>query len=474
MWRSILVVLVILVAFILEENIRGRISLARYKTEFRVKGEKLTLEELNLPKPPKEGNGADSLLKAASELIAHKQEWPLARLGVSARKMVGPGEALVLFRRERMIDPTKPWTTNAPPELEWADLEKEMAEAGPILQRARTALRQTVIFEVSHEVLQLRTPPHYEPLRNLARWFYSSAVLNLHQGKLDAAIDDLEALNSLGRCFRGDSLIISELVRYAVDGIGFETAWAILQAPDLNETQLQRLDGLLNSDGILLDLVRAAETERATIQLTFDASRRSVYGPHLFEPPDLRDYVEYWMWRAAWFEQDKLNSLRTTQAVINCARVAAQARSFTEGRSQARLKDRGLKPWFAGRNRLPFLSSFFGSEDQIGMVSKAAQVETQREMNRAVVALKRYQLKHGTLPSDLAAVIPELLPEPPTDYMDGKPLRYKLNGKDSFVLYSVGKDCVDDGGDASQPGENTSFWMWWGRDAVWPQAASER
>jgi hypothetical protein len=184
--------------------------------------------------------------------------------------------------------------------------------------------------------------------------------------------------------------------------------------------------------------------------------------------------VLVWMWYAAWSEQDELNSLQTTQAIINCARIAAQARSFVAGRSQARLNDRSLKPWFAERQLLPFLSSIFGLEDGISVVSKAAQIETQREMNRAVVALKRYQLRHAALPSDLAALVPEFLTEPPMDYMDGKPLRYKLSGNDSFVLYSVGVNCVDDGGDATQTEENRSFWMWGGRDAVWPQAVSER
>ena len=472
--RTLLVLLAILALFILEENLRGRIMLSRYKAELRAKGEKLTLAELDLPKLPKEGNGADELLEAAKELGAHKKEWPLAGLGVSARKMIAPGKALVLFGRERMIDPTKPWNTNAPPELEWTDLEKEMAEAGPILQKARTALRQTVVFEVSHEGAQSQVPPHYEPLRNLARWLYSSAVLNLHQRRLDTAIDDLEALNSLGRSFRGDSLVLSELVRYAVDGIGLETAWAILQAPELNEIQLQRLDGLLNSDGTLTDLARTAEADRVITERTFSEARRSIYSPHLWRPADSRDYVLYWMWAAAWFEQDELNSLRTTQAIIDCARGAAHARSFVEGRSQARLNDRGLKPWFAGRRVFPFISSIFGPEDAIGIVSKAAQIETQREMTQTVVALKRYRLRHETLPSELAAVVPELLTKLPMDYMDGRPLRYKLNGRDSFVLYSVGKDCVDDGGDPTQTEVSTSYWMWWGRDAVWPQAASER
>src|SRR5256885_15415923 len=46
--RAMLALAILLVLFILEENIRGRILLARYKAELRAKGEKLTLSELGL------------------------------------------------------------------------------------------------------------------------------------------------------------------------------------------------------------------------------------------------------------------------------------------------------------------------------------------------------------------------------------------------------------------------------------------
>jgi hypothetical protein len=55
-------------------------------------------------------------------------------------------------------------------------------------------------------------------------------------------------------------------------------------------------------------------------------------------------------------------------------------------------------------------------------------------------------------------------------------LRYRTNNEGSFVLYSVGEDGKDDGGDPTPPepilpnNRNTSWWK--GRDAVWPMPAS--
>jgi hypothetical protein len=61
--------------------------------------------------------------------------------------------------------------------------------------------------------------------------------------------------------------------------------------------------------------------------------------------------------------------------------------------------------------------------------------------------------------------VPEFLEAVPIDHMSGLPLHYRITGDKEFLLYSVGEDGVDDGGDAT-PGK--SFWD--GHDAVWPRA----
>jgi hypothetical protein len=86
--------------------------------------------------------------------------------------------------------------------------------------------------------------------------------------------------------------------------------------------------------------------------------------------------------------------------------------------------------------------------------------------------LKRYQLRHGKLPSSLEALVPEFLPALPYDYMSAKPLSYHLKANGSYTLYSAGEDGKDDGGDPTpSPGMPAS--LWGGRDAVWPAPATE-
>jgi len=104
---------------------------------------------------------------------------------------------------------------------------------------------------------------------------------------------------------------------------------------------------------------------------------------------------------------------------------------------------------------------------------KAAQMEVQREMVLAAIAVKRYQLREQKPPAGLADLVPDFLVRVPRDFMDGQPLRYRLHPDGSWLLYSVGNNAVDDGGNP-QPtkslADSKSFAS--GRDVVWPQPAT--
>lgn len=102
---------------------------------------------------------------------------------------------------------------------------------------------------------------------------------------------------------------------------------------------------------------------------------------------------------------------------------------------------------------------------------RAVQMEVERQMTLAAIALKRHQLRHGQLPPSLEALVPEFLPVVPYDDMSAKPLRYRLKPDGNYVLYSVGLDGKDDGGDPS-PALGAMPGLWGGRDAVWPAPAS--
>ena len=107
----------------------------------------------------------------------------------------------------------------------------------------------------------------------------------------------------------------------------------------------------------------------------------------------------------------------------------------------------------------------------VDMVAEAC-----KRITVTAIALKRYQLKHGQWPEKLADLSPEFLPSAPLDPVDGQPLRYKRNDDGTYLLYSIGDDGLDGGGDvtsAKSGSSAASSWNWLrARDWVWPQPAS--
>jgi hypothetical protein len=128
------------------------------------------------------------------------------------------------------------------------------------------------------------------------------------------------------------------------------------------------------------------------------------------------------------------------------------------------------------RNHLDdVLASMLGAES-VQSVSRVWErvlsCEVARTVAIAAIAVKRYQLRHGSLPPDLNALVPEFLPAVPRDPVDGHPLRYQVLPRDTFLLYSIGSDNIDNGGDPNPaPGSKTFQWQR-GRDWVWPQPAT--
>jgi hypothetical protein len=81
-------------------------------------------------------------------------------------------------------------------------------------------------------------------------------------------------------------------------------------------------------------------------------------------------------------------------------------------------------------------------------------------------ALERYRLANGVYPETLDALIPQFIEKLPHDIIGGQPLHYRREADGRFVLYSVGWNETDDGGQALPPNKNGSSdytkgdWVW--------------
>ncbi|MFN0060283.1 MAG: hypothetical protein ACKVX7_17635 [Planctomycetota bacterium] len=78
-----------------------------------------------------------------------------------------------------------------------------------------------------------------------------------------------------------------------------------------------------------------------------------------------------------------------------------------------------------------------------GLRDSGLWFETEAAGTRLLIALRRYELAHGTLPRTLDGLVPAYLEQLPNDPFGTGPMKYSA---DLRIVYSVGTDQVDEGG----------------------------
>jgi hypothetical protein len=73
-------------------------------------------------------------------------------------------------------------------------------------------------------------------------------------------------------------------------------------------------------------------------------------------------------------------------------------------------------------------------------------------------ALERYRLAHGEYPETLNALVPQFIEKLPHDIIGGQPLHYRRTDNGQFLLYSVGWNEMDDGGQVVSKPDGSEDW----------------
>jgi hypothetical protein len=480
----------LLCVFLLFERVRGQISLARYKRELLARGEKLNVQDFMVHCSP-EQNGTPEVNAAARQLIEGvclPVHYP-PRMG-----MTPSGRAVIGFQETEWVESH---STN-----HWAQLAGDLKTNEPTLDRIRKAMQKPVFNSELDYSLGCKMPiTNLATVKTLAHWFGAGSQLALHERDPGSALPHLVALINLPRVLREDRVLISELVRCAIASIARASTWEALQADGWDDASLAALQAVWERQDFAAPLARSLEGERVFDDASYDLMRKSnqdtadvFYGLAEYFPADDSDQPmwERWMqklpygeeladfckkqlycriWRFAWSYQDQRRSLERMQRLLEICRKVESTRSLVVVQGDIdRFEQANERTNFYDRLRYPELYSFFSLSKSI---SKVARAETERSVILCALAVKRYQLRHSRPPTALADLIPDFIARVPTDFFDGQPVRYRCNPDGRFVLYSVGENSVDNGGDASPLSDTTSYYNLWGRkDFVWAQPAT--
>jgi hypothetical protein len=342
--------------------------------------------------------------------------------------------------------------------------------------------------------------PHLQTIRNGLQTFDSFALLELHDDHRDAAWTNLLAATRLVTAWDAEPVEISQVVRISLAAQAFDATWQVLQAGDWSDERLAALQREWQGVDFFSRLPETVAFARAGMFAQCELSRlqplnNSLSVPQIIRSPgSVPQGVSYTLQQFNYRrhgvfedENDLLLFYRDREAEM---RRAIQSPTYAEMRGLPgvtnqvfyRSNKNSGNPWQTAMNIQRMNANMMGRG--LGVLARAAEAEARRRVLVTAIAVERYHGKHGAYPSSLAALAPEFLNTVPLDFMDGQPLRYRLTDDAHFVLYSVGLDCVDDGGEilkTSDPRQRFPFLPngnrpttsndLHGGDIVWPRPA---
>ena len=468
-----------------------------YIAQLKSQGEPMDLASILPPPVPPEKNGADIVRQVAS-LLDTNTTLLKTNYDIPAMKMVAPGKAIIGWQQPdvREVDATNSW------------------------QEVGAAVAQnTNIFALLYQIIdkpdfdfQIQYSQGVDAVdfskcelpqsKRATQWLSAAAVYHLHTGDTASAVDDVRAMLAVIQAMRDERFLISELVRIAISHNAAGSTWEILESPKVTDEQLAQLQ----HDWSNLEFIRSGENalamERVTGRISLATWRASTSkfasyldkGESAFEAADLVSGEEtLWtkalkkpkilMWKYWWSYPDELLSLKGYEILLKSIRKAQSSSSL-----KSVIDDQTDNLYRLNLTNEDFFSSFSPNPNFHTMISedipslgvlirRVMDAEVAQKVVTTAIALKRYQLKHGNYPLDLDTLVPEFLPAVPLDSVDGNPLRYRLNPNGTYLLYSVGPNGKDDGGnpalDESVKGGNMSWLNNHALDWVWPQLATE-
>ena len=434
-------------------------ELEKFRAELRSKGYKLSPQELLGNQKPPWGD-SDAYMRVQKHMqeifTAYEQldklnsnRWQFGKLPLMRR---GPIDTpFPLTKRDN------PWWggvhTNSANKT-WEHMAEVMKQAGSTLQTIRALARK----EIPEHGLRTSTPAFMFQI--LALWLNADALNALRQGSRITALEDLQCLTDLALIGSQEKHLQTQFERIKVIGFALRGSWEILQSAEWTDQELNRIEAawkrispLQASEACMVwQLAQAGDVE-ATV-------RR-----HLARA-SLRDRVTAMVGRID-RDDDALFLLQHASTYLEAVRALQQGEDWTSLKpGLEKIQSSAMSKWNSRYRHLGVRMMAIGFET---VFADAIRAEAGRQLLLADVAVRKFRLRHnGTPPKTLRELSPDFLNVASGhDPFSGGDLKYRLIPDGSYLLYSVGIDGVDNGGDLSVD-KGQGLFFWGSRDMAWP------
>jgi hypothetical protein len=462
----------------------SRHALLQYEATLRAKGERLTWAETDFHFTT---NGDElRFWRVYASNKFHKPEHVPAM-----RACVAPGVARVSWQQTTNweLDPSPSSANSAIGITNWDGMEREADENAGILSVFREILKHPApdLGVHTNTLAFLDDDFDNRKLYWVARGLCATIISDLHRGRGSDVISNLDALIGAADVNRNEPN--QQGFRAGIGNLAVRATWEVLQAPNWSDPQLAVIEarwegtefasaiqsvalhrrvGVVEEANYLADSRNTNRLEELFPAQSLDPSTRN--REELIE----RDLIMP-CYMAVAFNDDMLFLLKYRETQAETVRGLGSGAPWPAVKSALDRAKAESNKWL--RKNAPY--RFWVSRIEIGIDAlpsffpRLMELETERRMALVAIALRRYEIRHGQLPANLDATVPEFLTKIPMDPMTGKDLSYHLNSDGTFLLYSAGTDGRDDGGDPTPTETSDPPDLWSGRDAVWPAPATD-
>jgi hypothetical protein len=452
----------LLAAFYTEEDWRGKRAWENYKREWEAKGEKFDWQAFVPPSVPDDQNFFTTpiftnMLNGKIVMTPYHSDsspniWPennqVGYLGGEGKTKItdlktyqasyrNPGNASLA--KEFPIAP-QPQTPAADVLFALGKFDSAVEELRQASQRpyANVPLNYEDGFNSVSPLL-----PVLAALKRCTQVLQLRAVAELADGQSAKSLDDVKLLLYLNNSLRNSPFLISHLVRMAIVAYELNPIWEGLAEHRWSDEQLVALDAELSKLDFLADYGFVMRGERAFAIASFENQRRT---REIISRQEYGDLVtnKLTFMPSAYFYQNELAIARMQQQWLlpivdtNSRIVSPAAWQRANDAVRAETEHYHFPAYQTQALMLfPAISS---------TLRKLAAIQSSVDLARVACALERYRLAHGEYPETLDELSPQFIAKVPHDIINGQPLHYHRTDGGQFILYSVGWNEIDDGG----------------------------
>ena len=487
----VLACLVTLVAlFYAEENWRGKRAWDSYRQEWEAKGERFDFASLVPPPVPDEQNFAlapivassyGAWLDGAGHRRAHYDTNVVNRLALKMDRegvdhsVPPPFESWEqgLFEdlkswqeyyRQPRADSRKPNHLAAnefpdspqrPPPA--ADVLLALSKYDSAINELRVAAPRTYSrfpLEYDREDLARAVLPHLSTIKQVVQCLSLRALAELEAAQPEKALADVKLALRCCDAVRDEPFLMSQLVRISCQELLMQPIWQGLARHEWSHRQIADLQAQLGKQDYLADYHRAMRGELAVkiSALEFWRRHRDIRNLdicHNFfvvsptENPELAVTAWFLLAPDGWFHWTELSFAQMFQH-WNFPAVDLPQRLVLP-HANARLAEGSRREMRKSSVFNPLVRLFYPSLELLNR--RFVVIQSGLDLARVACALERYRLAQGQYPDALAFLSPGLIEQVPHDLINGKPFHYRRREDGQFVLYSVGWNEKDGGGE---------------------------